>query len=150
MEKKRSKEEVRASIERAKMKLQESSKKETENSIKDAKYLLLVIAIIQSLSAVYLLSRPTFTDLFIIIAAAQSVVFFGMYWYSNKNPVIAFFISIISYVVGILILGFLDFTTILEAIFLKVIVLGVLTAGLFAAKKQPKKIINSEILDDAF
>ena len=129
---------------------QRAKKKENETSVRYAKNALLILAIIQVLVAAYYYNLAPWLVTPIGIELLIGAVFLGLFFYAKKEPVISFTIAISVYGGIMVLMAFIDFSTIFSALILKGIIIAILVTGLTAAKKLPKSKLEleDELLDD--
>ncbi|MEX1000996.1 MAG: hypothetical protein WDZ35_02690 [Crocinitomicaceae bacterium] len=148
MVQRRSPEEVKQSMIRAKKMVDHQRKRERKKDVAWAKYALLVVGVLQLLVVVYTFSKIYYPIEILLIDSAIGASFVALFFYANKKPVQAITIGLILYGTLLIVAVAIDTNNLWRGFILKLIIISLLLTGLKSAKKLPHvKPDHDDIID---
>lgn len=150
--KRRTPEEIEKSKERARIILEDRQKKKEQKSVKNSRITLIVVGCLYVLIGAYeAFYAPGADILFGIIDWGIACIFFGLAYWSTKEPKKAILTGLIVYILIIILLGVLDPHTLYAGVIWKIVIIMTLVNGYKGSRSvKVDKSDDLDLLDSEF
>jgi len=123
--------------------------KDHEESVRNARMVLLIVAIGEIVLGLWQAFGPLNSMIGLYVEAVLGAIFFMLYFISKSYPLPALIAGLIVYILPQLLILMISFSAFFSGSIWKIIIIILLTIGIVAAAKIPKKVeSNDELLDE--